>query len=203
MLLLSVCLDEVPQLGRKPIQVLLFSAAVLCYAVLPLFFWIFQLTGANQTAGEPIATMPYSDSHRADYIPRAGPVYLANDQRQAVAYIRQHSTPDTSLYVGAEKHGLAWYNDALFYFLADRPSVTRFDMFVPGITTSESVQSEILENIQKHGTPYVVLFRVPESQEANLSSVNNGVTTLDDGIRQEYVQVAQFGRYSIWRRKGA
>jgi hypothetical protein len=201
MLLLSISIDELPARGRKPAQLLLFSGTLLCYGVLPLFFWMFQITGANRPTDEPIATGQSSEGRAVDYIPRAGPVHLAEDQRQAVAYIRQHVAPGKSIYVGAEKHGLAWYNDALFYFLADRPSTTRFDMFVPGITTAAPVQAEILESLRVHNAEYVVLFRVPASQETNLSSINNGVTTLDDGIRQDYIQVAAFGRYSVWRRK--
>jgi hypothetical protein len=75
-------------------------------------------------------------------------------------------------------------------------------MFVPGITNSEAVQSEILDSIRREKTEYVVLFQIPPSEEANLSSVDNGVTLLDDGIRQDYRQVAAFGRYLIWHRKG-
>jgi hypothetical protein len=201
LLLLSICIDQVPERGRILAQLLLFSGAALCYAVLPVFFWMFQITGANQTASEAAAKVSYSDGQNADYVPRAGPIHLAEDQRQAVVYVRQHLAPGKSLYVGAEKHGLAWYNDALFYFLADRPQATRFDMFVPGITTGEAVQSEILESIRRQKTEYVVLFKIPLSQEANLSSVDNGVTLLDDAIRQDYMQVAQLGRYSIWHRK--
>ena len=201
LLLLSLCIDEVPQRGRRLAQVLLFSGAVVCYAILPFFFWIFQITGANQTGSEHTATVLYREGEAADYVPRAGPIRLADDQRQAVAFIRRRLAPGQSLYVGADRHGMAWYNDAIFYFLADRPSATRFDMFVPGITNSAPAQSEILENLRRQKTEYVVLFKVPASQEANSSSVDNRVTTLDDGIREDYTQVAEFGRYSIWHRK--
>jgi hypothetical protein len=102
--------------------------------------------------------------------------------------------------VGVTTHGLGWYNDALFYFLADRPQATRFDMFAPGITTSAAVQSEILRDIRREKTEYIVLLRVYPSHEANLSSVDSGVSILDDAIRQDYIQVAEFGRYTIWHR---
>jgi hypothetical protein len=115
-------------------------------------------------------------------------------------YIQRHLLPARSLYVGTATHRLEWYNDVLFYFLADRPQVTRFDMFVPGYTNSAAVQSEVLRDIRQQQTEYVVLFRAPLSNEPNLSSVDSGVTILDDAIRQEYVQVAQFGRYTIWHR---
>jgi hypothetical protein len=31
--------------------------------------------------------------------------------------------------------------------------------------------------------------------------VDSGVTILDDAIRQDYIEVAEFGRYTIWHRK--
>jgi hypothetical protein len=103
--------------------------------------------------------------------------------------------------VGATSHSLASVNDALFYFLADRPQATRFDMFGPGITTSAAVQSEIRWDLRQKQTEYVVLFRPPPSHEPNLSSADSGVRILDDAIRQDYIQVAEFGRYTIWHRK--
>jgi hypothetical protein len=102
---------------------------------------------------------------------------------------------------GVATHGLGWYNDALFYVLADRPQATRFDMFVPGITTTSAVQSEMLRDIRQKQPEYVVLLRTLPSHEPNLSSVDRGVRILDDAIRQDYVQVAEFGRYTIWHRK--
>jgi hypothetical protein len=103
--------------------------------------------------------------------------------------------------VGATTQSLAWFNDDLFYFLADRPPATRFDMFVPGITTSATVQSEMLRDIRQKRTEYIVLFRTPPSHEPNLSSVDSGVSILDDAIRQDYTQLTQFGRYTIWHRQ--
>jgi hypothetical protein len=74
-------------------------------------------------------------------------------------------------------------------------------MFVPGITNSTAVQAEIRRDIRQKQIEYVVLFRVPPSHEPNLSSADNGVRILDDAIRQDYHQVAEFGRYTIWQRK--
>ena len=74
-------------------------------------------------------------------------------------------------------------------------------MFAPGLTTGAAAQSKILREIRQGQTEYVVLFRTPPSHEPNLSSVDNGVRILDDAIRQDYIQVAEFGRYTIWHRK--
>jgi hypothetical protein len=96
---------------------------------------------------------------------------------------------------------LAYFNDALFYFLADRPQVTRFDMFLSGVTNVAGGQSEIVRNIEEKKVEFVVLFSAPLSHEPNGSSVDSGITLLDDAIKKDYTEVAHFGRYTICRRR--
>ena len=73
-------------------------------------------------------------------------------------------------------------------------------MFIPGITDTAAVQSEIALDLRRKRVEYLVLFRAPASGEPNLSSVDNGITILDDAIRRDYTEVTQFGRYTICRR---
>ena len=203
MVLLCVCIPEWQLKNRNVLRNFLLTGAVLCYGIVSVFVWNWRISGMSVTVPPAIASeeVRYSRNEPPNEIARAGPVPLALDQRQAVKYIQGHLLPGRPLYVGVATQGLGWYNDALFYFLADRPNSTRFDMFVPGITTSAAVQSEMLRDIRRKQTEYVVLFRVPPSHEPNLSSVDNGVRILDNAIRQDYAQVAQFGRYTIWHRK--
>jgi hypothetical protein len=204
MLLLCPCIAAWRHENRRFLPSLLLSGAVLCYALLPLFIWTWLMTGlkGDVISGiAPVDVRQYSRNEPPNEIVRAGPIRLALDQRQAVAYIQRHLAPGRFLYVGATTQSLAWFNDDLFYFLADRPPATRFDMFVPGITTSATVQSEMLRDIRQKRTEYIVLFRTPPSHEPNLSSVDSGVSILDDAIRQDYTQLTQFGRYTIWHRQ--
>jgi hypothetical protein len=189
---------------RRLLPNLMLFGAIFCYGLVPLFVWTWLMTGPTEDVVSGIAPVDvrrYSRNEPPNEIQRAGPIRLAFDQRQAIVYIQRHLAPGRPLYVGAATQGLAWFNDDLFYFLADRPQATRFDMFVPGITTSAAVQSEILRDIRQKQTEYVVLFRTPPSPEPNLSSVDSGVSILDDAIWQDYIQVAAFGRYTIRRRK--
>lgn len=203
LVLLCACIPDWRFQNRNLLRKLLLSGTVVCYGLVSLFFWTLQLTAPRQRVPAGIAPeeVRYSRNEPPNEIDRAGPIPLAFDQRQAIKYIQQHLSPGRPLYVGVTEHGVGWYNDAMFYFLADRPSATRFDMFVPGITTTAAVQSEILRDIRQAQTEYVVLFRLPPSHESNLSSQDSGVSILDDAIRQDYNQVAEFGRYSIWHRK--
>ncbi len=204
MVLLCACIP-LWQLGnRRVLRYLLLSGAIFFYGIVPLYVWAWQMTGPREAADTGIAPLDirrYSRNDPPDEIKRAGPIRLAFDQRQTIVYIQRHLAPGRSLYVGTATHSLQWYNDALFYFLADRPPATRFDMFVPPVTTSAAVQSEMLRDIRQKRIEYVVLFRAPRSSEPNRSSVDSGVTILDDAIRQEYIPVIEFGRYTIWHRK--
>lgn len=204
MVLLCACIAGWQRENRRLLRTLLLSGTIFCYGLLPLIGWTRQLTQAwqaGQSGSVRVDEQLYSRNGQPDEIVRAGPVLLASDQRQAVGYIQRHLAPGRPLYVGATSHSLASVNDALFYFLADRPQATRFDMFGPGITTSAAVQSEIRWDLRQKQTEYVVLFRPPPSYEPNLSSADSGVRILDDAIRQDYIQVAEFGRYTIWHRK--
>jgi hypothetical protein len=203
LVLLCACIPDWQFQNRNLLRKILLSGTVVCYGLVSLFFWTLQLTAPRQRVPPGIAPeeVRYSRNEPPNEIDRAGPIPLAFDQRQAIKFIQQHLSPGRPLYVGVTEHGVGWYNDAMFYFLADRPPATRFDMFVPGITTTAVVQSEILREIRQAQTEYVVLFRLPPSHESNLSSQDSGVSILDDAIRQDYNQVAEFGRYSIWHRK--
>jgi uncharacterized membrane protein YhaH (DUF805 family) len=203
LVLLCMCIPEWHLKNRNLLRNLLLSGAILCYGIVPLFVWTWRMTGMKEAVPPGIAPadVRYSRNDPPNKIVRAGPIPLAFDQRQAVGYIQRHLLSGRPLYVGVTTHGLGWYNDSLFYFLADRPQATRFDMFVPGITNGADVQSEILRDIRREKTEYIVLLRVYPSHEANLSSVDSGVSILDDAIRQDYIQVAEFGRYTIWHRK--
>lgn len=162
------------------------SVVVLCYGMEPLIAWTLEVAGVRNLPPSKIA--------------RAAPVRLEPDQEQAIQYIQRHLPAGEPIYVGTATHRLAYFNDALFYFLADRPQVTRYDMFLPGVTNVAAGQREIARNIEDKRVQYVVLFSVPVSHEPNGSSVDSGITVLDDAIRRDYTEAARFGRYTILRR---
>ena len=162
------------------------ALVILCFGIEPLITWTLEVAG--------VMNLPPSQ------IVRAAPVRLEPDQEQAIQYIQRHLPAGEPLYVGTTTHRLAYFNDALFYFLADRPQVTRYDMFLPGVTNVAAGQSEIARNIEDKRVQYVVLFSVPVSHEPNGSSVDSGITLLDDAIKRDYTEAARFGRYTILRR---
>jgi hypothetical protein len=203
LVLLCIYLAELPT--RAVLPTLLKAVAVACYGLLSVIALHTATAEADESrqdwVGQPVVSR-HPASGRND-VARAWPVRLSSDERQAIEYIDSHLSPGQPLYVGITRHSLQFLNDALFYFLADRPQATRYDAFIPGSTNSAAVQQEIGGALHQRRVEYVVLFCAPVSTEPNLSSADNGITILDDAIRLEYSEVARFGSYIICRRRGS
>ena len=157
----------------------------LYYVGLPLFFQL-RIVGVS---ANPDCVSP---------LPRSGCIRLDAGQQQAVAYIQAHTTPDTPLYVGLPRHDQVTVNDAMFYFLADRPPASAYHHLMTGIATTAPVQAQIVDALTRTYTPYVVLWAGDAGlHEANGTSVSSGITLLDDFLAQHYQPVAHFGDYTI------
>ena len=120
----------------------------------------------------------------------------------AIKYVQLKTAPGEFIFVGNRRHDLIFMNSALFYFLSDRISATRYIDMLPGVVTTAKVQSEIINDLKRHDVEYVVLCTMPMPSDPNKSSVSSGVTILDDFVRTNYKPEAEFGRYSILHRSG-
>jgi hypothetical protein len=135
-------------------------------------------------------------------LPRAGCADLYPDQEEAFAYIQAHTAPDERIFVGLARHDRIYASDVIFYFLAQRHSATRYHELISGVATTRPVQAEIVAALEQHGVRYLVTTtNYEEVHEPNASALSSGVTLLDDYIRAHYEPVAQFGAYTIWRRR--
>ncbi len=120
---------------------------------------------------------------------------------QAVSYIRRVTEPGTPLFVGLGRHDKILENDVLFYFLADRPSVTKWHHMDPGVQTTEPIQREMVAELRAKLPPFVVLDTTWDGEhEPNGSAISSGVTVLDDYIRSAFKPVEIFGAVQVWKR---
>jgi hypothetical protein len=132
---------------------------------------------------------------------RSGCADLYPDQEQALAYTRTHTAPGEPIFVGNMRHDRVAGSDVLFYFLAERPSATRYHELVSGVATTAPVQEEIMRDLERRGVRHIVLSDASEGvEEPNASRLSSGVYLLDEYIRARYQPVAQFGAYTIYRR---
>jgi hypothetical protein len=126
------------------------------------------------------------------------------DHAKLISYISEHTNPGERIFIGLTRHDRLVANDLLTYFVSDRLPATRWSHFDPDLQTRADVQSEMVQELDRQGTRYVILEGQYDSQvqASNDSSKSSGVTMLDDYIRKNYRQVETFGSLSVWLRNG-
>ncbi len=147
------------------------------------------------------ARNPTSPAGCYSELPRAGCVPVGRDQAQVAEYIRVQTQPGEYVFFGNARHDLIFVNDLLVYFLADRPSPTKYTELHPGLATTLPVQQTIARELAEKDVRWVVTMKGWESREPNASSISSGVTTLDDAIRANYRPETAFGSYQVWRKR--
>jgi hypothetical protein len=133
-------------------------------------------------------------------LPRASCVAVSSDQERAVAYIQAHTAPGEAIFVGNQKHSSIFVSDIGFYYLAERPSASRYHELYPSVATTLPVQQTIANELESKKVGWLVLAKIWDSTEPNDSALDSGVVYLDDYIRRNYTQTANFGMYRIMRR---
>jgi hypothetical protein len=136
-------------------------------------------------------------------IPAAWGMPVDPDQAAAVRYIQRALPEDGLLFVGVSRHDRIFVNDALFYFLAQRKSATRYNELHPGVATTQVVQEEIVADLERMQVPLVVIDSMFEDViEPNGSGKSSGVQILDIYLARAYQPGATFGRnYRVLTRK--
>jgi hypothetical protein len=114
----------------------------------------------------------------------------------------QRGVPDQLICVGKAHHGQIVFNDAMFYFLSGRSSATPFSELRPVVGTTAKVQSEIIKGLKGHGVAYIVLWSEPYAVSEPDRSSESSVRMLNDFIRTNYRQIAEYDWYAIFYRSG-
>lgn len=119
----------------------------------------------------------------------------------AIKYIQNKTERDEEIFIGNSKHDRVVWSDVLFYFLSERHSATKYYELHPGLTTTQEIQKEIINDLNKAGVRYIVLWAGSEDvNEPNQSSKSSGVFLLDNFIQKNYRIEKTFGSYIIMRR---
>ena len=135
-------------------------------------------------------------------MPRARCYVPNGEDAQVIALIQSRTQPGEPIYVGVRRHDRVFINNIMMYFLAERPSATKWHEVHPGIHTSAAVQLEMIEEFKARNVRLLVLSRGwEEVRENNGSSVSSGVTLLDDYIRANFIETDSIGTTAIWQRR--
>lgn len=114
-----------------------------------------------------------------------------------VKYVQDNKKSDEPIYSGVQDHSRLFFNDAMLYFLTNRPPADRFLELEPGIANTLQGQQEIINAIKQKNVRMLVLSDIL-STEPNQTSKSNGVTILDEYIRANYHFDRSFGNQMVF-----
>lgn len=117
-----------------------------------------------------------------------------------VKYVQVNTKPDEPIYSGVQDHSRLFINDAMLYFLTNRPPADRFLELEPGIANTLQGQQEIINSLKLKNIHMIVLSEF-KSIEPNNTSRSNGVTILDEYIRANYYLDRSFGNRMVFIKK--
>jgi len=151
-------------------------------------------------AGDTIESLPRDRSVTLDRsaIGRAGFARMDPDLADVVSFIQDHTAENEAIYVGVKNHDQFLINDVIIYFLAGRPYATRYHELHPGVTTTSSVQQEIVQELKTAPVRLIVLSS-GYWPEPNQTRIDGNVDLLDRYIAEHYALVDKFGAYELWQ----
>jgi hypothetical protein len=170
---------------RKLVRPIALGCAV-CLAIPAVLVW-----SRTIWASEPL------DMPRASYLR-----VLSKDQaawknyRELVAVIRRCTREDEPLFSGVADTSRLFVNDSMLYFLANRPSATRWFEMEPGLTGAAWGQAEVVRELADAGVSNIVLWNTV-SIEPNATAVSTGIHTLDQAIAERYPRATDFDPYVL------
>lgn len=172
----------------RPVVILALAALLALYVISPV-----RLLQKIWREFPPLAC--YSQIERASCVPVDG------DQARAVGYLNTHAQEGELIFVGNQRHDIVFVSDVGFYYLSAHPSATRYSELFPGVATTLPVQQTIMQELESKNVRWLILVNIGTPNEPNGSSESSGIVELDQFIRSNYRNVAEFGAYQIWERE--
>jgi hypothetical protein len=121
----------------------------------------------------------------------------AEERRHLREYLSTLLKPGEAVFAGNRNHSLLAANDADLFFVLDRPSVTRYMQFDPGIITRAPVQREVIADLERKRPRVAILNSAHTWTEKENDSSKPGATLLDEYLNQHYHRVESFGTYEV------
>jgi hypothetical protein len=178
--------------------------AVVCFT---LFFYLTK-PSLDALAKKPISMSDKEVKEALLNIDRGYGFYdnseHAQSQVRAIKYIQDKTEKKEKIFVGNLRHDKVVNSDVIFYFFSARDSATKYYELHPGLTNTQKIQKEIINDLSRKGVRYIVLWSGSESAkciiEPNESSKSSGVRELDTFIKENYKIEKIFGPYLILKR---
>jgi hypothetical protein len=131
------------------------------------------------------------------------PIDIAIDYQAIIDFIEENSAAGEKLFIGNQNHDRILLNDLMLYFALDRqPSVKYYELH-PGLATTDKIQNEIVNELERKVTCFIIIRKENDKDEQNHSSQRIGASSLDTYIRAKYKIVKELNLYNILIRKDA
>ena len=124
-----------------------------------------------------------------------------NEYADLVQHVRATTRQGEPILSAVADTSRLFINDAMLYFLVDRPAATRWVEMEPGLTNTEQGQRELIAALEDRSVRTIVLLTWT-SNEPNATSRSNGIHLFDEYIRRTFVSSRKFGAYEVLVRRG-
>jgi hypothetical protein len=141
---------------------------------------------------ENLARTPTPDDPRVGELPgpRGAGIYpdipFGSRYARIIFALQRLVPPDGHFFSGTPRHDLFLTNDVMLYFLAERDAGTYYWCLDAGVTTTEPVQREMVQELEANLVPAVALYQIARNQEGNEGARSSGVKLLDDYLATRY-----------------
>jgi hypothetical protein len=124
------------------------------------------------------------------------------DEVRATEFIRKRTPPSARIFVGVTDHSTSFINDVRAYWLSERlPGVTYVNID-SGIAGAETVQREIVAQLQRNHVNWAILYDWSNRWGENLfPNLPPGSKVLDEFFKSDFQEQARFGRYIVAARR--
>jgi hypothetical protein len=207
-ILLSLLLLTViagPPLAKSRVAVALTRGSLLiagCITIAPLLYALYRAdTNLRWLIRESGLAASYGSCRPPPGLERLACMDFDHDALDAVRYVQSITKPGDPLFVGTGRHDKIYINDITFYFLAKRPTATKWHHFDPGLQTSATVQAKMVAELKAKKPPIIVRdSRFDSAMEPNASSKSSHVLILDQFIDANYRVAKNFGEIAVLTR---
>jgi hypothetical protein len=141
--------------------------------------------------------------HPVAGLERARCMLLPKDETEAILFLESETRPEEYIFAGAPRYDLLHASDIQFYFFSGREAATKWYDFVPGVQTTAPIQNEMVCDIERHQTRYVVRDNTTFEPEPNESRISSGVNVLGQYIDHNYAVQRRFGQIDVLMRTTA
>ena len=121
-------------------------------------------------------------------------MFLPQDESKAILFLESESSPEERIFAGVPRYDLLHASDIQFYFFSGRDAATKWYDFVPAVETTAPIQKEMICELARNRTRYVVRDDTPFELEPNESRFSSGVNVLGEYIDRNYVMQRRFGQ---------